>query len=89
VLGWVQWRFPRTRPLLQGSPLVVMRDGEVLPAARHQRLSLDDLRSAARQQGIRSLADVELAVQEADGKISFFTRGSGGDSGASGGPEVA
>jgi uncharacterized membrane protein YcaP (DUF421 family) len=30
--------------------------------------------AAAREQGIRSLGEVELAVLEADGKISFFTR---------------
>ena len=38
-----------------------------------QRLSDTDLMAAARQQGIRRLGDVDLAVQEADGKISFFT----------------
>ena len=37
--------------------------------------------AAARQQGIRRLGDVDLAVLEADGKISFFTT-SGSDGGA-------
>jgi uncharacterized membrane protein YcaP (DUF421 family) len=41
---------------------------------RQQRLSTTDLLATARQQGIRSIADVELAVLEADGKVSFFTR---------------
>ena len=30
--------------------------------------------NAARQQGIRSTAEIEYAVLEADGRISFFTR---------------
>ena len=38
-----------------------------------QRLSDTDLMAAASQQGIRRLGVVDLAVQEADGKISFFT----------------
>jgi uncharacterized membrane protein YcaP (DUF421 family) len=39
-----------------------------------QRLSLNDLTVAARLQGIRRIQDVELAVLEADGRLSFFTR---------------
>jgi uncharacterized membrane protein YcaP (DUF421 family) len=51
-----------------------MRDGVVLEAAtRRQRLSDTDLVAAARQQGLRRLGYVDLAVLEADGKISFFT----------------
>ncbi len=83
-LSWVQWRFPRTRPLVNGTPVVVVRDGELLPRpARQQRLSDTDLLAAARQQGIRNLSEVDLAILEADGKLSFFTR----ESTASGAPE--
>jgi uncharacterized membrane protein YcaP (DUF421 family) len=39
-----------------------------------QRLSLADLLVAAREQGIRRTADIEYAVLESDGRISFFTR---------------
>jgi uncharacterized membrane protein YcaP (DUF421 family) len=74
VLSWTQWRFPRTRALINGKPVVIVRDGEPVGAAlRQQRLSTSDLMAAARQQGIRSLGDVDLAVLENDGKISFFT----------------
>jgi uncharacterized membrane protein YcaP (DUF421 family) len=74
-LNWTQWRFPQTRPVITGKPLVIVRDGEVLPTpVRQQRLSTTDLLALARQQGIRSIADIELAVLEADGRVSFFTR---------------
>jgi uncharacterized membrane protein YcaP (DUF421 family) len=74
VLNWTQWRFPGTRAMINGRPLVIIRDGELLPSStRQQRLSTTDLLAMARQQGIRSIADVELAVLEADGKVSFFT----------------
>jgi uncharacterized membrane protein YcaP (DUF421 family) len=60
--------------LVNGKPIVIVRDGEVLTTpVRQQRLSTTDLHAIARQQGIRSLADVELAVLEADGRVSFFT----------------
>jgi uncharacterized membrane protein YcaP (DUF421 family) len=75
ILNWTQWRFPRTRSLINGVPLVIVRDGEILKeATRAQRFSTTDLLATARQQGIRSIADVELAVLESDGRVSFFTR---------------
>jgi uncharacterized membrane protein YcaP (DUF421 family) len=75
LLSWLQWRFPRTRGLISGTAVVVMRDGAILEReCRRQRLSDTDLMAAARQQGIRRLGDVDLAVLEADGKVSFFTR---------------
>ena len=82
ALSWTQWKFPRTRSVIRGKPVVVVRDGKLLPVpARQQRFTESDLFATARQQGIRSLADVELAILEADGKVSFFTM-AGGSAGA-------
>jgi uncharacterized membrane protein YcaP (DUF421 family) len=75
LLSFLQWRFPRMQPWISGRAVVVMREGAVLErACRQHRLALGDLKAAARQQGLRSLAEVDLAVLEADGRISFFTR---------------
>jgi uncharacterized membrane protein YcaP (DUF421 family) len=83
-LNWVQWRFPRVRPLVDGRPVIVLRDGQLLEhSLRQQKLSDTDLAVAARQQGIRDLARVELAILEADGKISFFVHEDGDQDGAS------
>jgi uncharacterized membrane protein YcaP (DUF421 family) len=82
ALSWTQWKFPRLRSVIRGKPVVVVRDGRLLPVpARQQRFTESDLLATARQQGIRSLADIELAILEADGKVSFFTS-SGGSEGA-------
>ena len=57
VLSWVQWRFPRTRSAIRGKPLVVVRDGRLLPVpARQQRFTESDLLATARQQGIRDVS---------------------------------
>jgi uncharacterized membrane protein YcaP (DUF421 family) len=83
LLSWLQWRFPRLQPFVNGRAVVVVRDGEVVDrAVRQQRLSLTDLLAAARQQGIRWLDEVDLAVLEADGRISFFTRDGDASDGA-------
>ena len=85
TLSWIQWRFPRTRSIVNGTPVVVVRAGQMLETPmRQQRLSDTDLLAAARQQGIRSLTEIDLAILEADGKLSFFTR----QSSSSGAPET-
>ncbi len=89
LLSWSQWRFPRLRPALTGRPVVVFSDGAPHEdGMRRERLSMADLLVAARQQGIRSTSQIEYAVLEADGRISFFTYDSGGsgESGQEGAP---
>jgi len=75
ALAWTQWRFPRARPVTTGRPVMVWRDGGPLEdAMRNQRLDVADVLVAAREQGIRRTAEIEYAVLEADGRLSFFTQ---------------
>jgi uncharacterized membrane protein YcaP (DUF421 family) len=83
ALSWTQWRFPGTRDVITGRPVLVVAHGAPDEAAmRRQRLSIADLLVAAREQGIRRTADIEYAVLEADGRLSFFTYESDEPSGA-------
>ena len=89
VISWTQWRFPRTRDLITGRAVLVVRDGELEEAnMRRQRLSLADLLVAAREQGIRRTSQIEYAVLEANGRISFFTSGDDSSSGSPDKPPV-
>ena len=74
AISWTQWRFPRVRPLVSGRPVLVLRHGELLEdAMKSQRLAVADVLVAAREEGIRRTSDIEFAVLEADGRMSFFT----------------
>lgn len=74
AISYVNRRWAAARPVTHGVPLVIVRDGAPdLAAMNGEDLSAADLFAAAREQGIASLADVQLAILEADGKISFFT----------------
>jgi uncharacterized membrane protein YcaP (DUF421 family) len=74
ALALVDYRFPAARPVLAGSPRVVVRDGEpLLDVLSSELITISDLHEAAREEGIRSLRDIELCVVETDGKFSFFT----------------
>jgi uncharacterized membrane protein YcaP (DUF421 family) len=84
ALSYVSWRFPRLRPFVRGRPILIVRDGELITGEMaRQRLPFDDLVAAAREQGIRRISDIELAVLETNGRISFFTP----EESASGAPE--
>lgn len=74
ALSWLSWRLPsRARPLFEGTPTLLIKDGELIEEAlRIERLEINDLHEAARADGIRDLKDIEWAVLEADRIFSFF-----------------
>ena len=75
VFAYLTYRFKPTRSLLEGLPVVVLRDGEpLLDAMKLERVTLEELKEEARDQGINDLVEVRLAVLEPDGKFSVLTR---------------
>ena len=80
IFSWTGWRFPAARKVIDGVPVVVLRDGRPIePALRLERVTLDELLDAARNQGIADLGDVDLAILESSGKFSFLQHKDGGD----------
>ena len=76
VTAYASFRIPALRPVLEGSPIVLVADGEILDRnLRRQRVTREELRAEARQQGIGSVADVRFAILETSGKISFLSEG--------------
>ena len=74
-LSYLSWRFRRARPLLEGEPVILISEGEPIRAnLRRERISFEELAAEARLQQIASLSDVQWAVLETSGKISFIPR---------------
>ena len=83
ALTWLNSRWPLIRVFTHGVPVIVIDDGEpVWSVLRRERLSLDDLRAAARQQGFERISGIRLAILEANGQVSFFKVDDDGQSGA-------
>jgi uncharacterized membrane protein YcaP (DUF421 family) len=79
LFSWLGWRFRPARNLIEGVPVVVVRDGRPIePALRLERVTLDELLESARNQGIANLREVELAILEPSGQFSFLQRKEGG-----------
>jgi uncharacterized membrane protein YcaP (DUF421 family) len=74
-LSYLNYRVPRLRLLIDGEPIVIVQDGQVVEGnVRRERLTLDDIAEAARLQQIASLEDVQWAVLETSGEISFIEK---------------
>jgi len=75
VTSYVNFKFPRFRTFLDGEPIVVVQDGKPIEKnVKRERLTIDDLAEAARQEGIAKLDDVAWAVMETSGQISFIKK---------------
>lgn len=75
ALSYLAFKFKRLRPILNGEPIVLVEDGEIIEAnLRRQRLTREEIGAEARLEGISSLADVRWAILETDGRISFVQR---------------
>ena len=76
-VAWVNFRFPRLRTLLDGEPLVIVQDGKPIEKnMRRERLTMEELAEEARKQSIAHLDDVQWAVIETSGAISFIKKNS-------------
>ncbi|WCO68830.1 DUF421 domain-containing protein [Iamia majanohamensis] len=74
-LAFVRRRFPRLRRLLEFAPEVVVEDGEVhLPTGPStSQMTLDELRSQLRKQGVVDESSPALVLLEPDGRISVLS----------------
>ena len=74
-VSYLNFRVPRLRPIFDGEPIVIVQDGKVIEGkARRERLTLEDIAEAARMQQIASLEDVQWAVLETSGELSFIEK---------------
>ncbi|MGH9523893.1 MAG: DUF421 domain-containing protein [Terriglobales bacterium] len=63
----------RFRKAIQGSPSLLVHDGEILmPHMASEHVTVDELQRALREHGISTVQDVALAVLEVDGSISIL-----------------
>jgi len=76
AVSYTSFRFPRLRPVLDGEPVIVLEDGKPIDRnLRRNRITLEELAAAAREQGVGSLDAVQWAVLETNGRISFLRKG--------------
>lgn len=62
--------------IFQGDPVMLIHEGVVLKEhLKKEHITIDELELAAREHGVSSLNDINLAVLEIDGSISILSDG--------------
>ena len=74
-VSFTSFRFPRMRPTLEGEPIVIVQDGKPIEKnLKRERLSVQEVMEEARLSQISSLDQIEWAVLEPSGNISFIEK---------------
>ena len=75
VLSWITYLSRRAERVLDGTPHVIVRNGELLrDNLRRDRLTVAEVESEMRLAGMAHLSDVAWAIVEPRGRISFIRR---------------
>jgi uncharacterized membrane protein YcaP (DUF421 family) len=75
VLSFVNFRFRRLRPMLEGEPVVLVEDGNVIDRnMRRERITREELEAEGRLQQVAGIEDMRWAVLETAGQISIIPR---------------
>jgi uncharacterized membrane protein YcaP (DUF421 family) len=75
MIDWISYRVPALGKILQPNPLPLIKDGALMRRNMRQELmTIDELQSQLRKQGISNVSEVEAAYMESDGEISVIPR---------------
>ena len=78
VFSYLPWRFQVLRPMLEGEPVILVQDGDIIEKnLKRHRLTQEEIAAAARMQSIASLDQIRWAVLETNGQISFIKKSAG------------
>jgi len=74
--SYLSFRFRVLRPVLEGDPIVIIQDGKPIERNMHrERLTLEDVMEEARSSAqIASVDEIQFAVVERNGTISFLEK---------------
>jgi uncharacterized membrane protein YcaP (DUF421 family) len=75
LFSYLSFRFERVQPILEGDPVIVVEHGKPHDRnLRRNRITLEELAAQARLQQIAHISDIEWAVLETSGQISFIPK---------------
>jgi len=73
--SYLSFRFPPMRKVFQGQPIVLVDHGKFVHRnLRRERMTEEEVAEEARQQQIATIDQVDWAILEANGSISFIKK---------------
>jgi uncharacterized membrane protein YcaP (DUF421 family) len=74
-LAWGKSRSPRLGAIIDGTPLVIIKNGEWQPEVMSgMKLRREDIEAAARSSNVTKIEDIDYAILERNGRISVFRK---------------
>jgi uncharacterized membrane protein YcaP (DUF421 family) len=75
AISWAGFRVPTLQRVLDGVPTVLVEDGVIIERnLRRERMTAEELAAEARTQQIARIADIQYAILETSGRISFIPK---------------
>ncbi|SDD16775.1 Uncharacterized membrane protein YcaP, DUF421 family [Terribacillus halophilus] len=73
--AFLSLKFPKLRNLMEGKPSIIINRGRIDEhQMRRQRYSFSDLQQQLRENGTKSVQDVDFAILETSGELSVFEK---------------
>jgi uncharacterized membrane protein YcaP (DUF421 family) len=73
LFAWLKQKSPAFGKVLDGTPLVLLSNGQwQVETMKSMALSDDDVMAAARDKGLKDLSEIEYAILERNGEISIL-----------------
>jgi len=73
--SYLSFRSRRARKVLEGEPIVIIQDGELIEKnLRRERMTADEVAEEMRMQQVASFDEVQWAIVESNGQISFVKK---------------
>jgi len=77
LTSYLSFKFGGVRRIVEGRPIVILQDGKIIEEnLRRERLTLDEVCESMRLSQIAHLEDVEWAILESNGELSFIPKSS-------------
>jgi uncharacterized membrane protein YcaP (DUF421 family) len=75
LIGWLTYRSKRVELFVEGRPRILVHDGLAIETALAQeQISRHELMAAVRQVGLTDIAQVKVAILEANGRINVIQK---------------
>ena len=73
LVSWIKSLSPRLGAVIDGTPLVLLKDGEwQSEVMRGMRLNAEDVMAVGRTKGLTSIYQIKYAILERNGAISII-----------------
>ncbi len=77
ITSYISYRVKPFRKILKGEPIILIEDGKLLNQnLRRERITADDVAEEMRTQQIAAIDQVQWAILESNGTISFIQKAS-------------